>query len=222
MKKSDKVKVKILDGLYRECASIELASVHIVIGKEKSVAPLKTTSNVKMQGPSLGQTEVSPRVRQIEKNDKKLLDRLARIADKEGWDIDRLTTKERLDVYNTARTYNIKGTPLVWAFSDYEKKLSSVSKIEQPASPATSASANKTTSKETTMSVHPSFESKGFDTPTAKKAKDQLLKIIKFNKLDTKSIPKDTAQALVKKLAAKSKGELTRAAVKKELFDILS
>ena len=221
MKKSDKVKVKILDGLYRGCASIELGCAHIVIGKEKSVAPLKTSSNVKMQGPPLGQTEVSPRVRKIEKNDKMLLDRLARIADKEGWDIDRLTKKERLDVYNTARTYNIKGTPLVWAFDGYEKKLSSVDKpveIEQPASPPASVAKPKDSS----MSIHPSFEMKTYDTPVVKKAKDQLSKVIKFNKLDTKALAKDTAQALVKKLGTMTKGQLTRAAVKKELFDILS
>ena len=52
--------VKLLDALYRECASLNLSSVHVTIGKSKEKT-IKSGKGVKLEGPSLSKSEPTPK-----------------------------------------------------------------------------------------------------------------------------------------------------------------
>ena len=69
---SETKKVKLLDALYRNCASLNLSSVHVTIGKSQE-KPLKSNTSVKSEGPSPSKTGSTPKktnAEQPEKNSK--------------------------------------------------------------------------------------------------------------------------------------------------------
>ena len=137
MKLSKPKQVKLLDALYRECASLNLSSVHVTIGKSQEKT-IKSSRGVKVQGPSSSKSGTIPKATKVpapEENSKPKSSKVTKVAKSDAAWINKLfptfEREKKTDIDNLKDKKQFEKDTKTMSFDELKTKWVGIGKISK-------------------------------------------------------------------------------------------